>query len=512
MNTTYKLCLLLGWIAWTQAVGAQPAGVAPRSVSPYPPSYQVNVDARGQNIVGDAANEPSLCVDPTNPDRMAIGWRQFDTVTNDFRQAGWAYSSDGGLTWTFPGVLEANVFRSDPVLAADAQGRFYYLSLMITPVYHCDLWQSTDGGLSWQLLSQAYGGDKAWMTIDTTTGPGRGNLYAIWSPWYNFTNNEDQIFSRSTDAGQTWLNPMPVPYLPGLGTVDVGPGGEVYVAGWNGNFVFSRSTNAYDSAAAPVFDWWGFVNLGGDLAADVPGVNAIGLLGQVWIAADRSTGPTRGNIYMLATVRGTNDPADIMFVRSTDRGQTWSGPRRITDDSRPQSAWHWFGTLAVAPNGRVDACWYDTRHSTNHASSQLFYAFSSDGGLSWSPNLAISAPFDQTLGYPAQEKIGDYISMVSLDNAACIAYTATFNGEEDIYFVRVVPPLVATVLASSGTVTVVWNAVVGQTYAVQSKGGFNQPWSALPGADSLVATNRVMRVADPSVGGTRRFYRVTQLP
>ena len=37
-------------------------------VSQYGPftSYQVNVDAQGQNIVGDAANEPSISVDPTN--------------------------------------------------------------------------------------------------------------------------------------------------------------------------------------------------------------------------------------------------------------------------------------------------------------------------------------------------------------------------------------------------------------------------------------------------------------
>jgi hypothetical protein len=38
---------------------------------------QVNVDDAGQNILGDAANEPSLVIDPTNPKRMAIGWRQF---------------------------------------------------------------------------------------------------------------------------------------------------------------------------------------------------------------------------------------------------------------------------------------------------------------------------------------------------------------------------------------------------------------------------------------------------
>ena len=43
-------------------------------------SYQVNVDANGQNIVGDAANECSISVDPTNPSKMAVGWRQFDNV------------------------------------------------------------------------------------------------------------------------------------------------------------------------------------------------------------------------------------------------------------------------------------------------------------------------------------------------------------------------------------------------------------------------------------------------
>src|SRR5436190_19345484 len=80
---------------------------SPRMISPYGVfiSYQVNVDANGNNIVGDAANECTISVDPTNLSRMAIGWRQFDDVTSNFRQAGYGYTTDGGLTWTFPGVL-----------------------------------------------------------------------------------------------------------------------------------------------------------------------------------------------------------------------------------------------------------------------------------------------------------------------------------------------------------------------------------------------------------------------
>src|SRR6266702_3201464 len=104
---------------------------SPRKISPYGAfiSYQVNVDASGNNIVGDAANECTISVDPTNLSRMAVGWRQFDDVTSNFRQAGYGYTADGGLTWTFPGVLQPGFFRSDPVTGSDETGTFFYLSL-----------------------------------------------------------------------------------------------------------------------------------------------------------------------------------------------------------------------------------------------------------------------------------------------------------------------------------------------------------------------------------------------
>src|SRR3989454_748075 len=94
---------------------------SPRMVSPYGyfVSYQVNVDANGNNIVGDAANEPTISVDPTNGNKITIGWRQFNSVQSSFRQGGWGYTTDGGVHWTFPGVLEPGVFRSDPVTNSD---------------------------------------------------------------------------------------------------------------------------------------------------------------------------------------------------------------------------------------------------------------------------------------------------------------------------------------------------------------------------------------------------------
>ena len=128
------------------ALAARVLAISPALVSQFGQytSYQVNVDANNNNIVGDAANEPSICVDPNNPNRMSIGWRQFDSIASNFREAGFAYTTNGGTRWIAPGVLENNVFRSDPVLNSDATGSFFYLSLLQN--FFDDLWRSITGG------------------------------------------------------------------------------------------------------------------------------------------------------------------------------------------------------------------------------------------------------------------------------------------------------------------------------------------------------------------------------
>src|SRR5947199_7766346 len=168
---------------------------------------------------------------------------------------------------------------------------------------------------------------------------------------------------------------------------------------------------------------------------------------MLFLAIDRSGGPTNNNIYMLASVEPSGrSTTDVMFVRSTDGGVTFSAPHKINDDPFNPSKWHWFGTFAVAPNGRLDAVWYDTRNAANNTDSQLFYSYSTDTGLTWSPNVPVSNPFNPFEGYPNQNKIGDYITIVSDNTGGDVAYSATFNfnptrnqHEEDVYYVRVFP-------------------------------------------------------------------------
>ncbi len=426
-------------------------GTSPRMISEFGgyTSYQANVDANGQNITGDAANEPSLCVDPTNRAKMAIGWRQFNSVSSNFRQSGWGYSNNGGTTWTFPGVLENNVFRSDPVLDSDDSGRFFYLSLLQS--FFDDMWRSLDGAQTWTRLASATGGDKQWFTIDNTNSTGHGFQYQSWSTGGN--NYNGRQFSRSTDGGFTWLNPINLPQSPAWGTPDVDSNGTLFVPGVNlntGQIWCDRSSNAKNAAVTPTFELSTAVNLGGDIDISEP-INPVGLVGQIFLAADRSGTSSNNYIYMLASVlpTGASTGSDVMFVRSTDSGQSFSTPRRINDDPVNHAKWHWMGALAVAPNGRLDAVWLDTRNAANNTDSQLFYSYSLDAGNTWAANIAVSTSFNPFLGYPNQNKMGDYLTIVSDNAGGNVAYTATFNGEEDVYFVRVapVPPTVQSAVS-----------------------------------------------------------------
>ena len=402
-------------------------------------SYQVNVGANGLNITGDAANEPSICVDPTNPARMAVGWRQFNSVSSNFRQSGWGYSNNGGVTWSFPGVLENNVFRSDPVLAADDTGRFFYLSLLET--FFDDLWRSLDGGMSWLRLGSATGGDKQWFTIDNSNSSGHGFQYQAWSTAGN--NYQGRQFSRSVDGGFTWQNPINIPTSLQWGTPDVDANGILYIGGVTtstSQVWCVRSSNAKNSAVLPTFEQTTAVNLGGTVTSS-DAINPVGLVGQVFLAADRSGTATNNNVYMLASVRptGFTTGSDVMFVRSTNGGQSFSVPRRINDDAINHAKHHWMSTIAVAPNGRIDVVWLDTRNAANNTDSQLYYSYSFDGGNTWAPNVRVSNSFSPFLGYPNQNKMGDYLTMVSDNGGGNVAYCATFNQEQDVYFVRVFP-------------------------------------------------------------------------
>lgn len=410
-------------------------------------TVQVNVDENGDNIILDAANEPSIAVDWNNPDRIVIGWRQFDNVMSNFRQGGYGYSNDGGATWTAPEPIDAGVFRSDPVLDIDNNGIFYYNSLTVNDDndYWCDVYRTTNNGFEWDEGVFAQGGDKQWMTIDKTGGIGDGNIYAFWNS--SFSICKPGSYTRSIDEGETYEECDGVPGNPIWGTVTTGPDGEMYTVGGASStgLVVTKSSNAKDPSQQTIWDFATYIDMHGKLSGWTV-VNPAGLLGQSYIDVDRSNGPGRGNVYVLASMDvNSNDPADVMFARSTDGGLSWEPPVRVNDDPYTNK-YQWFGTMSVAPNGRIDAVWLDTRNSpgTNMFISELYYSYSIDNGITFSANERISESFNPQLGYPNQNKMGDYFHMVSDNDGAHLAWCNTLNGEQDVYYTYITPWFVGT--------------------------------------------------------------------
>ena len=99
--------------------------------------------------------------------------------------------------------------------------------------------------------------------------------------------------------------------------------------------------------------------------------------------------------------------------------------------------------MAVAPNGRIDVVWLDTRDApAGSLLSALYYCYSDDQGETWSINKRLSELFDPSVGYPQQSKMGDYFDMVSDNTGAHLAWSNTLNGEEDVYYTHIIPNIV----------------------------------------------------------------------
>ncbi len=484
---------------------------------------QINTDPMtGEDIIGDAANEPTLSVSPVDPNILVCGWRQFDTISSDDRKAGYGYSSDGGESWTSGGTLApppgfpGRTQQTDPVLEVDTEGVFYFWSEIFFPVFGQYVYKSFTGGVTWEepfpVEDPVTSGDKPWIAIDRTGGVGNGNVYGGWT---NFTL-EGMCFVRSIDGGETYSPAERIADRDGTQWMlqyAVGPDGEVYAAWRNYDtnaILITKSTNAQNPGVTPSFDAFGPGGVNGiDLRVDSgndPGFLPINPAGfhQIWLGVDHSNGPRRGWVYLLWG-DDRNDVCDVYFARSTDGGFTWETGTRVNDDEIGNGAYQWMVAMSVAPNGRIDAAWYDTRNDPGLPlpESELFYSFSLDGGFHWSPNRRVSDRFDTTIGYPVQEKIGDYNQIVSDSGGVNIVYSATFNGGQDIYFLRATPLiLTVTPLVPGETATFTVNGAtpnekIWLAYSLTGEGSAPVPRLGITlGMDNPQQLGE-MKIADP---------------
>jgi hypothetical protein len=184
-------------------------------------------------------------------------------------------------------------------------------------------------------------------------------------------------YARSEDGGRTFtdLGRVP-PSSRSLGYSDPSLGVDS-----QGNFYFAniqfvpaqRNTLSFLGVAKSTDDGRTFaepVLIGGTGPADVH------FQDKELIAVDNTGGPFDGNVYMAWT-EFTPDGPQILFVRSTDGGKTFSAPIVLSDEPSVQGA-----TPAVGPNGEVYVIWL-----TLDSGRSLRLRRSDDGGVTFGPTV-----------------------------------------------------------------------------------------------------------------------------
>src|SRR6185503_2005853 len=108
-------------------------------------------------------------------------------------------------------------------------------------------------------------------------------------------------------------------------------------------------------------------------------------------------------VAWTAQVESTNHATDVYLSASRDRGQTFAAPVKVNDDEKPSS--HGLHSLAIGSDGRIYLAWLDDRNlvpppaedaqsgtGQHHEESnrELFFAFSTDGGRTFSRNQRLA--------------------------------------------------------------------------------------------------------------------------
>ncbi|MGH9277981.1 MAG: exo-alpha-sialidase, partial [Acidimicrobiales bacterium] len=157
---------------------------------------------------------------------------------------------------------------------------------------------------------------------------------------------------------------------------------------------------------------------------------------------------------------------EVYFRSSTDGGRTWSAKKTLNDDGLGKANQIDPG-IAVAPNGRVDVAWYDSRlnpgplaQRTETGFNDVYYTYSTDGGATFAPNLRVSdRSADRSIGVWANnidQRLD--VGVASSNDAAYVAWQDTRDANrefqpEDVYMtsVRLNGTVAVTATESSGT-------------------------------------------------------------
>jgi len=275
--------------------------------------------------------------------------------------------------WSAPvNLSQSQALPGLPAVAADAEGRVHVLwSEAVTPEgAETALFYARWDGERWIRPARVLGSPSEGGAQEPALAAVGDRLHAVWSGGPNGEIFYSRAFLRDAYATGGWSEPQPLPVPSpladsGVGSwpdVAAGPGGALHVVyavplNEGRGIYYTRSDDDGQSwtPVRQVFD----AAAAGWTMADYPrlAVDARGALHVVWVRA---------------ALPGSGLPQGIYYARSTDRGETWSGPLKAAEGTY---AWP---QVAAGPPGQVHLLWNEATDGRT-----WWHQWSADGGEGW---------------------------------------------------------------------------------------------------------------------------------
>lgn len=446
------LALLVGIVF---AVGAVPtSGVSGTAVAKVGPEVPVTAMNR---TLEPANNSPSLVADPTEA-RFVVMANRLDAP--DF-SCSLQVSGDAGRGWRTVNPVPALPPGAEkcyaPEVAFDGDGVLYYLFVGLAGTGNeptgAFLTTSTDRAASFSVPRRVLGplNFGVRMAIDADHGKG-GRIHLVWlhatsdPALGGFGAPPNPILAaHSDDGGRSFSKPAQISdptrqrvVAPALA---LGPDHRVHVAYYD----LDRDAVDYQGLEGPVWDGtWSVVVAtstdGGDRFAsgvavddDIVPPERVML---IFTMAPPALAAEGGRVCVGWTDARHGDP-DVLLRCSAKAGRAWSPARRVNDDRVGNGARQYLPLLSLAPDGRLDAVFYDRRATRENLATSVYYTFSRDEGRSFSPNTKLTRDFiDPRIGQQygvvsaeGQVEFGSRLGLLSRRDGALAAWTDTHNSK-----------------------------------------------------------------------------------